>query len=277
MAAVGLVAVVAGQARPMPGSRPEAYASQAAGGQEGCKAYFTVEPLDANALKLLSTPVVPQFQTAFTDAQVRRIQKWDLPSEVISWKGRPSAEDLARQWGELNKAGGQDKSGKDAPAVRYRPYGLRALSAEQWTDMRDWFEKNGPKKVPGMCVDSEKATYVLAIGVVSTKGSATNDPNRAIEYSEYAGAPQRENIGANVETLSHGGHTSAHDALANREGSGDPSAYTCAYLYRTNGATTGQGGVRQATPVYYYCRGGGVAPQSAVTAMLKHLSKTSLP
>jgi hypothetical protein len=220
---------------------------------------------------------VPQFQTVFTGAQVRKIQKWDLPSEVTAWKERPRAEELARQWGELNKAGGQDKSGKDAPAVRYRPYGLRALSAEQWTDMRDWFEKNGPKKVPGMCVDSEKATYVLAIGVVSTKGSATSDPNRAIEYSEYAGAPQRENIGANVETLSHGGHTSAHDALANREGSGDPSAYTCAYLYRTNGATTGQGGVRQATPVYYYCRGGGVAPQSAVTTMLKHLSKTSLP
>lgn len=73
------------------------------------------------------------------------------------------------------------------------------------------------------------------------------------------------------------GVTSAHDALANREGSGDPSAYTCAYFYRTNGATTGQSGVRQTTPEYYYCRGGGVAPQSAVTTMLKHLSKTSMP
>lgn len=85
---------------------------------------------------------------------------------------RASAQDLARQWDELNKkwsAGAQkkDKSKSDVQEGRAAPYDARSLPGKEWQDLEKWFGKTASKKLSGLCVDSAKATYVLAVGIVS--------------------------------------------------------------------------------------------------------------
>jgi hypothetical protein len=253
--------------------------SEAVAGQEGCEIYLTLQPLDPAALKLLATPIVPANRTVFTDASIKQLQDWDLPSKVSAWRERPSAEELARQWEELNKkwnAGAQNKTKKDVPQGYAAPYAVHALPAKQWQDLEKWLGKTAPKKLSGLCVDPAKATYVLAVGIISGgAGVSANDPNRVQEYSGYASKPQGDSLGPNAGTVAP--YRTPHDEFTGSEMSNGLSGNTCVYLYRTNGKAMGEGGTRQEAPDYYYCHAGGSMSQSAVTTMLKYLTKTGLP
>jgi hypothetical protein len=254
--------------------------SVVAAGQEGCEFYFTLQPIEPAALKLLATPLVPANRTLFTDNSIRQLQDWDLPSKVTAWRDRPSPEDLARKWDELNKqwsAGAQnkDKSKPNVPQGHAAPYNASALPAKEWRDLEKWLGKNAPKKVSGLCVDSAKATYVLAVGIVSGgAGLAPNDSNRVGEYADYASKPRLTDLGPNAGTV--GPYKTPTDEFTGSGTSNGLPGNTCVYLYRTNGKTMGAGGARQEAPEFYYCHGGGGISQSTVTTMLKYLSKIGL-
>ena len=149
---------------------------QAPAAPDGCKAYFSIEPIDQGVMKLLSTPAVPRIPSMFTTTSAKHI---------------------------------------------------------------------------------------------------ADNPNREIQYSQYAGSPQKENIGANTASVSPNGHNSTYDEFTGKGASEDPSAHACIYLYRTNGTPLGQGGTRQATPDYYYCHEASAELWSSAVTMLKYLSKTS--
>ena len=255
--------------------------SKVVAGQEGCEIYLTLQPLDPAALNLLATPIVPANRTVFTDSSIKQLQDWDLPPKVTAWRERPSREELARQWEELNKkwsAGAQnkDKSKKDVPQGHAAPYNVRSLSAKQWQDLEKWFAKTAPKKLSGVCVDPTKAGYVFAVGVISGGAAVSStNPNRVQEYSDYASKPQSSGLGPNAGKVAP--YQTPHDEFTASGMPDDPSANTCVYLYRTNGKALGEGGKRQEAPDYYYCHAGGGMSQSAVTTMLKYLAKTGLP
>jgi len=254
---------------------------EAAAGQEGCEIYLTLQPLDPAALNLLATPIVPANRSVFIDASIKQLQDWDLPSKVTAWRERPSPEELARQWEELNKkwsagAPSKDKSKKDVPQGHAAPYNVLSLSAKQWQDLEKWFAKTAPRKLSGLCVDPVKATYILAVGVIAGgAGVSSNDPNRVGEYSGYASKPQPNGLGPNAGTVAP--FRTPHDEFSGSEMSDGLSGNTCVYLYRTNGKALGAGGTRQVAPDYYYCHAGGGMSQSTVTTMLKYLTKTGLP
>jgi hypothetical protein len=252
--------------------------SEAAAGQEGCEVYFTLQPIDPAALKLLATPLVPANRSVFADAGIRQLQDWDLPSKVIAWRDRPSPEDLARQWDELNKkwsAGAQNKSKSNAPQGHAAPYNASSLPAKEWKDLEKWLGKNAPKKLSGLCVDSVKATYVLAVGIISGgAGPAPSDSNRVGEYADYASKPRPTGLGPNAGTVAP--YKAPHDEFTGAGTSDGIGGNTCVYLYRTNGKAMGAGGARQEAPEFYYCHAGGGISQSAVTTMLKYLSKIGL-
>lgn len=277
IAAVGLCSapVAHSQKFTAPSSPPEVLA-----GEEGCEVYFTLQPIDHEALKQLATPIVPANRTVFTDADIRQLQDWDLPSKVTAWRDRPTPEDLARQWDELNKkwsAGAQkkDKSKNDVSGRLAAPYDARSLPAKEWQDLEKWFGKNAPKKVSGLCVDPAKATHVLAVGIVSGGASVSpNNANRVGDYTNYASKPLPESLGPNAAKVAP--YRTPHDEFTG-SGLSDPLAgNTCVYLYRTNGKAMGAGGARQEVPEYYYCHTGGGISQSTVTTMLKYLSKIGL-
>jgi hypothetical protein len=252
--------------------------SEVAAGQEGCEVYFTLQPIDPAALKLLATPIVPANRSVFADASIRQLQDWDLPSKVIAWRDRPSPEELARQWDELNKkwsAGAQNKDKSNVPQGHAAPYNASALPAKEWKDLEKWLGKNAPKKLSGLCVDSVKATYVLAVGIISGGANvSSNDANRVGQYSDYASKPQPTGLGPNSGTAAP--YKAPSDEFTGSGTSNGPSGNTCVYLYRTNGKASGAGGARQEAPEFYYCHAGGGISQSAVTTMLKYLSKTGL-
>lgn len=237
-------------------------------GQE-CKSYYNLQPLDQNILKLLATQSVPPNQAAFAPAGYTQLRDWDFPSKVEAWQDRPSTEQLAKQWDDLTK--------KWSPAVQagkpgFRPYGVQALSADDWKDLQKWFAKEGPKKISGACVDPEKANYALAVGIISDRAgnSAVDGVAARNEYQQYSGVRQQDrSYGPNAATESPTAHVSSPQELAGM-GSGNssgPGTYTCVYLFHANGVT------RQATPDYYYCKSSGEMPKSAVTTMLKFLAK----
>jgi len=254
---------------------------EVAAGQEGCEVYLTLQPLDPAALNLLATPIVPANRSVFIDASIKQLQNWDLPPKVTAWRERPSPQELARQWDELDKkwsAGGQskDKSRKDVPQGHAAPYNMRSLSAKQWQDLEKWFGKNAPKKLSGVCVDPAKAGYVIAVGVISGGAAVSStNPNRVQEYSGYASKPQASDLGPNAGKVAP--YQAPNDEFTASGMPDDPSANTCVYLYRTNGKALGEGGKRQEAPDYYYCHAGSGMSQSAVTTMLKYLAKTGLP
>jgi hypothetical protein len=252
--------------------------SEAAAGQEGCEVYFTLQPIDPAALKLLATPLVPANRSVFADSSIRQLQDWDLPSKVIAWRDRPSPEDLARQWDELNKkwsAGAQNKDKSNVLQGHPAPYGASSLPAKEWQDLEKWFGKTAPKKLSGLCVDSVKATYVLAVGIVSGGADVSaSSANRVGDYTDYASKPQADSLGPNAGMVAP--HKTPSDEFS---GTGTPNGLpgnTCVYLYRTNGKAMGAGGARIEVPEYYYCHAGGGISQSTVTTMLKYLSKTGL-
>jgi hypothetical protein len=239
-------------------------------------------------MNLLATPLVLPNPTVFTNVSSKKLRDWDLPPQVTPWRDRPSTEELAHRWEEFYKTWsstgqGQGQSGKNAPvtvpAEHYRPYDLRILSPKEWEDLEKWFAKEGPKKLPGLCLDRSQATYVLAIGIISdgSLGASPDNSNRQTQYAQHGGTPERDSIGSNTASVSPTGHNSPADEFIGTGASNDPSAYTCTYLYRTHSIPTGQGRTREETPDYYYCRAAGVLPRAAVTTMLKYLAKKSLP
>jgi len=236
-------------------------------GGNGCKAYYAVVPLDQNTLKILATPVLPPNATAFADSNVRQLRDWDLPPKVTAWRERPSPDELARRWNELNKT---SKVG-GIP----RPYGLQLMAAEDWKDLDKWFAKEAPKKLPGLCLGSERANYVLAVGIVSlgTADRSLASINARNEYQQTAVARQQDAaVGPNAATYSPGVREINGQELSGMSGgdSSRPGAYTCAFWFRKS-----QNGVRNETPDYYYCKADSVMPRSAATTMLKYLAKAS--
>jgi hypothetical protein len=274
---MGFCSAVAGQEQNAAGQAPP---SQAAAAQEGCEFYFALQPIEPAAVKLLATPLAPANRTLFTDNSIRQLQDWDLPPKVTAWHDRPSPAELARQWEELNKqwsAGSQskDKSKSTAPQGHPAPYRGGPLPAKDWQDLEKWVAKNGPKKLSGLCVDPAKATYVLAVGIITGgAGSGATDYNRVGEYTDYASKPQADSLGPNAGTVAP--FKTPQDEFTGTELSSGKGGHTCVYLYRTNGKAIGAGGTRQEAPEYYYCHAGGGISQSTVTTMLKYLSKTGL-
>jgi hypothetical protein len=254
--------------------------SGATAGDEGCEIYFMLQPIEPAVAKLLATPIVPANRTVFTDASIRQLQDWDLPSKVMAWRDRPSPEDLARQWEELNKkwstgAQNKDKSKNSATEGHDAPYAAHPLPAREWQDLEKWFGKNAPNKISGLCVDSGKATYVLAVGIVSGGANLTgNDFNRVGEYVDFAGKPTPESQGINAAKVSP--HQTPTDEFSGAGMSDIVGGNTCVYLYRTNVKAMDAGGARLAIPEYYYCHVGGGISQSTVTTMLKYLNKIGL-
>jgi hypothetical protein len=255
--------------------------SAASAGQAGCEVYFTVQPIDLATLKLLSTPIAPVNRTVFADTAIRQLQAWDLPSKVTAWRERPSPQELARQWDELdNKYSSgshtKDKSKDSVPRGHAAPYGAAPLPAREWQDFEKWFAKNAPKKLSGACVDSVKATYVVALGMVwGGAAVTTSDPNQSSAYNNYATKPQADALGPGAPKLSTYQTPSNELEVAGMTNGGSGS--TCVYFYRTDGKGIGEGGIRQATPEYYYCHEGSGISQSTVSTLLKFLAKSGLP
>jgi hypothetical protein len=249
-------------------------------GQDGCEFYVALQPIDPAAVKLLATPLAPVNRTLFTDNRIRQLQDWDLPSKVTAWRDRPSAEELVRQWDELNKQWSsglqnKDKSKSSVPQEHPAPYRAGPLPEKEWQDLEKWMGKNGPKKLSGLCIDSAKATYVLAVGIIAGgAGSTAADYNRVGEYTDYASKPQADSLGPNAGTVAP--FKTPQDEFTGAGISGVKGGDTCVYLYRTDGKAIGEGGARKVAPEYYYCHAGGGISQSTVTTMLKYLSKTGL-
>jgi hypothetical protein len=248
-------------------------AAPATSAVEGCKAYFAIEPLPADVVKLLATPVVVSHSQGFADADFRRLQEWDLPSKVTAWRDRPSADELARQWDQFNQKWNRAGKGQDN-AAQFSPYSEQPLSAKEWKEAQSWFAREGPKKLPGLCVDGEKAAYRLAIGMISGGGASAHGSSNPYEYEQLSQVRAQDNaVGPNAGTFNPTAHESRHDELNGLGGPGDLSAHTCVYFYRALG--TG-GSAAPQPPEYYYCHSGSGIPRSVLTNMLKYLAKADI-
>jgi hypothetical protein len=248
--------------------------------QDGCKAYYALASLDQSVVQLLGTPVAPSNQALFPNPGWQQLQEWDFPSKVTRWSERPSPQEVARRREELaaaSTAGRKDKSNNaSASPVVPRPYELLLSLDKDWKDLEKWFAKEGPKKLPGMCVDQGKAGYILAVGVIAD-GSRTASSYNAIARGQYDQSITNQSdrsVGPNAATVSPSGGERPADALSRLDADSSASGvYTCTYWYRTNGP----GGAHRETPDYYYCHSGDNLPKSAVTTMLKHVAKAGLP
>ena len=226
------------------------------------------------------TPWVPANPALAADDRFRQLRDWDLPSKVTPWSERPSAADIARRRDELARTSGRNNAASQAVS---RAYELAPFARRDWQDLEKWFGKEGPKKLPGLCVDQERAGYVLALGLISD-GSAGASLSGVADRTLYdqSVVDKDSSIGPNAGTATLGGSNRPAQELSGMSNSARPGVYTCAYLYRVNSdrvtgdRVTGDrvtGGARQATPDYYYCHAGDDMPKSAVTTMLKYLAK----
>jgi len=247
--------------------------------EAGCEAYVQIQPLDQSVTGLLSTPIMGVNRNVFADSAFQQLVAWDLPSKVTAWRQRPSDEDLSRQWEELSQKWNAGNSGKEkstAQSTQHLPYRWQALPADQWKDLEKWFAKEGPKRLPGLCADSGKAGYILAVGIISGGSASVSrfGASNPHEYEQLSAVRQQDAaVGPNAATYSPSGHESRYDELNGIDAASDPSAHTCAYLYRTNEP----GGTRRPTPDYYFCRSSGEMPRSVLITMLKFLAKNGLP
>jgi len=233
----------------------------------GCEVPIAVAPIDRDVMNLLSTPAIPSFQTTFTAAAMRPIKQWDLPSKVTAWRERPSAAELTHKWDDLGKT--WYKGG--VPRNAYRPYAALTMPTKEWDELRQWVAKDGPKQLSGACLAEKDARYVMVAGEIrDVSAGGGGNATRDTQYSEYAGTPRQDNVGANAGTVSPTAHQSTYDEMAGHGASGDPNVYACVFLYRT------ENGARAATPAYYYCHAASSVRSSAGT-MVKFLAKNGLP
>ncbi|HXY24235.1 MAG TPA: hypothetical protein VEI73_06260 [Candidatus Acidoferrum sp.] len=226
-------------------------------------------------------PISPLNRNMFAENSIKQLQEWDLPSKVTAWKERPSREELARQWQELDKkysAGVQDKDKAKNEAQRGHraPYRASPLPAKDWESLGKWFAKNASRKLAGACVDSAKPSYILVVGLVGggAHGGSPSSLNGATAYNDYNSIAKPDSFGANAATVP-GYQTSSKEFDAGGLAGGGP-AYTCVYFYRTKSEGSAGAGTRMEFPEYYYCHEGADISQSTVTTMLKYLEKAGL-
>jgi len=256
----------------LPGALPSPVA-QTAAAEPDCKASYALKPLDGSVLALLGEPVVPSRRTIFTDPGFQQLQDWDFPSKVTAWADRPAPEEMARRRAALMASSG----GRNGAATGIsQHYLLRTLPTKDFADLEKWFAKDAAKKVPGLCLDPATAGYTLAVGVIADGGDVGGRDN-SLARSQYDQSVTRQSdrgVGPNAATVTPGGGDRPADELSGigSTGSSDYGIHTCVYVYRT----TGPGGSRRELPDYYYCRGGDNMPKSAVTTMLKYISKTGM-
>jgi hypothetical protein len=241
--------------------------------QSNCKSYFAIQQLDPNVVKLLDAPVAPSSQTDTSHLSPEKLRDWDLPSKVTPWRARLGPSDAARLQAQSN-----GKSKKPVIFASPRPYDLQTFSSRDWDDLEKWFAKDGPKKLPGLCVDPTKATYTLGVGVV-TGGRIGLSPNDAIDRisSQQAAVVRNPDaaMGPDGVASSSAVHNATSGEFTGLPTPGNPtSAYTCVYLYQANAGSTRS---TAKVPAYYYCKSGGILPHSAITTMLKYFAKTGLP
>ena len=257
----------------------QALAQKAAG--SSCTAYYTLAPINPNVVQMLGNPVVPLAQTGFANDTLRQFRNWSFPDKPTSWSDRPSNEELARTRDQLlQPANASDKEKvqrKTALAVS-APYFVRPLSADQWKPLEPWFAKEAPKRISGACVDHDQAIYVMEVGVIwdGSVVSSSSDATARLLYNR-TGLQRGENssMGQNAETVS-GGYENRPDEFSGLGSSSSETvtgAYTCVYLYRTDGGTLGKGGVRHPTPDLYYCKANSIMPKTAITTLLKAAAK----
>ena len=242
--------------------------SQAPAGHDGCSAYFTIAPLDQNVMKLLGTPIVPANEGLAASSGFRQLRAWDFPSKVTPWSARPSRDELSRRWIELSQAA--------RSVLISNPYDLQTSPPRDWNDFEKWFRKEAPRKLPGACVDSNKAMYVVVVGVIldgSANRSLGNSSARN-EYKQSAMARQQDSsVGANAATVPPVVQNNQElSGMGSASDSSIPGAHTCAFLYHKPAGES-----RLQTPDYYYCRSDSVMPRSAITSMLKYFANSKLP
>ncbi len=251
--------------------------SQTAPAQDSCKAQFAIEPLDQTVLTVLGPAVVPVNPNLSSSKAFVELRNWAFPSKVTSWTARPSADELARRREELTNpanAAGKDQKKVSTPLGVSVPYEVLSVPPREWNDLERWFAKEAPKKITGACVDRDKATYVIAIGVISdgSADSALMNTSRRNEYGQSASAQQQDAaVGPNAGMAQVRAANSQEMNGMGGTGGSRPGTYTCSYFYRA------QGGVRQPIPDYYYCVSGEGVPRSAAGAMLKYVAGTNLP
>jgi hypothetical protein len=258
-----------------------AYSQLPTPAKDDCKAYYTLAPLDQSVLALLGNPVVPLSQSAAANQTLREFRNWDFPAKVTAWQERPSAEELARRQKQLLETSTQNRGQSGAATLTVStPYYIRPMSSDTWRELEKWFAKNGPKKFPGMCVDRERAAYVLSVGVISDGSIAGNRQGSATNrlFYERSGMAREENssLGRNAETIPGSPAPRADEFSGLGESSSQQlvGAYTCAYVYRVD-LVQGKKGTRRTVPEYYYCKADSVMPKTALTTMLKFLAKAN--
>ncbi|MGA8150394.1 MAG: hypothetical protein WB952_05550 [Terriglobales bacterium] len=254
---------------PLPASSAEAPA-------DPCSARYALRPLDEDVLQLLGTPVMPSGQNPFTDTSFQQLREWDFPSKVTAWHDRPSPPEIARRRDQLLGRSSSDSpqnSKHSAPAApgQIGSYNLQPFSPKDWKDLEKWFAKDGPKKLPGMCVDQERASYVLAVGIIldGSVGTSLTSASNRIQYNAEVIRQPDSSIGPNAATLTPGGTERPAGELSGISGSSGTGLHTCAYLFDK----IAQSATQPEPPKYYYCRSGGDMPRATVTTMLKYLAK----
>lgn len=238
----------------------------AAATQDSCTASYALKPLDESVLTLLGEGVVPSKQSIFADPRVQQLQALDFPPKVTAWADRPTPAEMTSRRAALTASSGGGN------AAMSRPYTLRTLSPKDLGDLEKWFAKEGPKRVQGLCVDPATAGYVLAVGAIAG-GNEAGGPDSSLAHSQYDQSMTRQSdrsVGPNAATVSPSGGDRPPDELSRLSSTAGSGVHTCVYLYRTNGP----GGTRRETPDYYYCNDGDNMPKSAITAVLKFVSKT---
>jgi hypothetical protein len=241
--------------------------------QSGCEIFYALQPIDANLLTLLGTPAIPTNPNLLTSSEYIQQRDWDFPSKVTPWSERPQPEEIAHRREELTGAGAGSESAKAnknaaIPVWTLWTYGLEPFSARDWNELQKWFAKEGPKKISGLCVDSQKADHILAVGVIVLGSPGPVDSTSArIQYGQTVPPPD-----ANTGMTAASPGVSAHRAPQELSGVSDsarPGTHTCVYLFRTRSA----GGPRMETPDDYYCRSSDDEPRAAVSAMLRQITK----
>jgi hypothetical protein len=213
---------VLGQASQPLAAQPSS--SQPPAGHDGCSAHFTLAPLDQNVLKLVSAPIVPANEGLAGSSGFPQLRAWDFPSKVTPWRARPGPDELSRRRIELSQAA-------RSVVLISNPYDLQTSPPHDWNELDERFRKEAPRKLPGACVDSNKARYLVVVGVIldgSADRSLGNSSARN-EYKQSAMARQQDSsVGANAATVPAVVQNNQElSGMGSASDSSIPGAHTC--------------------------------------------------
>jgi hypothetical protein len=257
-------------ARPPRTSPPLRYALPAGNGG-GCEIYYQLQPVDPTLLKLLGTPAVPTNSSLLSSPEYIQQRDWDFPSKVTPWSQRPKPEEIAQRREQLAGTSAADAANQKSNAIpnwALWNYGLEPFTQHDWSDLQKWFAKELPKKVPGACVDPQKADHVLVVGVIVLGAGGPVDSSGArIQYGQTVGQTETT-VGPNSGISPAVGTHRASQELGTSGDSPRKGAHACAYLFRATAA----GAARIETPEDYYCRSSGEEPRAAISAILKYIA-----